>query len=62
MPVQKTLHYNLLFTITTNYSVLKLFIGLAIAAFIAWKLTVNNAIKTAIKPARANIHQLMSIR
>src|SRR5687768_2198487 len=44
-----------------NYSVLKLFTGLAIAAFIAWKLIVNNAINNAIAPAAANTHQLILI-
>jgi hypothetical protein len=43
------------------YSVLKLFTGFAIAAFIAWKLTVINAIRTAAMPAIKNIHQLISI-
>src|SRR5207249_570037 len=43
------------------YSVLKLFTGLATAALIAWKLIVNNAIKTASNPAPKNIHQLMLI-
>ena len=41
------------------YSVFKLFVGFATAAFIAWKLTVIMAIKIAIIPASANIHQLM---
>src|SRR6266487_1930819 len=44
------------------YSVLKLFTGLAIAAFIAWKLTVINAIATDIKPAIANTHQSILTR
>ena len=30
----------------SGYSVLKLFTGFAIAALIAWKLTVNNVITT----------------
>jgi hypothetical protein len=38
------------------YSVRKLFTGLAIAAFIAWKLIVARAIATDSKPARANTH------
>jgi hypothetical protein len=36
------------------YSVLKLFTGLAMAAFIAWKLTVNSAIPIVINAAIAN--------
>jgi hypothetical protein len=44
------------------YSVLKLFTGFAIAAFIAWKLTVNNAIPIASSPEIANIHQLIFVR
>jgi hypothetical protein len=43
------------------YSLLKLFTGFATAAFIAWKLTVDNAIKMATMPAIKNIHQLMVI-
>ncbi|MEJ7829990.1 MAG: hypothetical protein WKF91_17405 [Segetibacter sp.] len=39
------------------YSVLKLLTGLAIAAFIAWKLTVITAISKASNPAVANTHQ-----
>src|SRR4030095_11152901 len=39
------------------YSVLNDFIGLAIAAFIAWKLIVANAISNADAPAKMNIHQ-----
>ena len=38
------------------------FTGLVIAARMAWKLTVIIAMAMAIKPANANIHQLMSIR
>src|SRR5664279_1653736 len=44
------------------YSVFKLFVGFATAARIAWKLTVMMAIQTAIRPASANIHQLMGVR
>ena len=47
---------------TPNYSVLKLFTGFAIAAFIAWKLTVINAINTATNPANTNTHQLILVR
>ena len=42
------------------YSVLKLFTGFAIAALIAWKLTVINAIKITNNPAAANNHQLIA--
>jgi hypothetical protein len=38
------------------YSVLKLFTGLAIAAFIAWKLIVSSVINITNNPATANIH------
>ena len=44
------------------YSVLKLFTGFAIAAFIAWKLIVTNAITSASITAIRNIHQLISTR
>lgn len=40
------------------YSVRRLFIGLAIAAFIAWKPTVSIAIAIAEKPANANTQKL----
>jgi hypothetical protein len=52
-----------LFTIDYSlfYSLLKLFTGLAIAAFIAWKLMVANAINNANAPAIKNIHQLIFI-
>ena len=45
-----------------NYSLLKLFTGLVIAAFIAWKLTVRSAIRIAANPAARNIHQLIATR
>ena len=35
--------------------------GFALAALIAWKLIVANAITKAIPPESANIHQLISI-
>ena len=44
------------------YSVRKDFTGFATAAFIAWKLTVNNAISNARIPATKNIHQLIDTR
>src|ERR1700712_4323397 len=44
------------------YSVLKLFIGLAIAAPNAWKPTVNSAIKIASTPDIAYIHQGRLVR
>jgi hypothetical protein len=39
-----------------------IFTGFAIAALIAWKLIVANAIMITNAPARANIHQLILIR
>ena len=42
-----------------DYSVLKLFTGLATAALIAWKLTVINEMMIDKKPASANTHQLI---
>lgn len=44
------------------YSVRRLFTGLAMAALIAWKLTVSNAINKAVIPAIANTDQLMVVR
>jgi hypothetical protein len=44
------------------YSVRRLFTGLAIAALIAWKLTVINAISNAARPAAINIHHEILIR
>jgi hypothetical protein len=44
------------------YSVLKLFTGFATAAFIAWKLTVINAINITNTPPDANNHQLNEMR
>ena len=44
------------------HSVRKLFTGLAIAALIAWKLIVMNAINAAINPAMTNTHQGMLMR
>ena len=38
-------------------SVLKLFTGFAMAALIAWKLIVKNAITIALLPAMAKTHQ-----
>src|SRR5688572_10583037 len=52
-------HLILLIMVQTFHSVLKLFTGLAIAAFIAWKLIVSSAIKTAKHPAAKNTHQLI---
>ena len=45
-----------------THSVLKLFTGFAIAAFIAWKLIVASAIIIAASPPAANNHQLMLMR
>src|SRR6185369_17520919 len=56
--VGEPIHYS---PLTNHYSVLKLFTGFAIAAFIAWKLTVSNATSNAAAPAIANSHQLMLI-
>src|SRR5437762_13248890 len=51
--------------LTTNYSrshsVLKLFTGFAIAAFIAWKLTVISAINNVNNPHAAKSHQLIPV-
>jgi hypothetical protein len=44
-----------------NYSDFRLFTGLAIAAFIAWKLMVNKATNMANRQATKKIHQLMPI-
>ena len=43
------------------YSVLRLFTGLAIAALIAWKLTVNKVIVTAANAASTNTCHLIVI-
>jgi hypothetical protein len=51
-----------LFHFSIIYSVRKLFTGFAIAAFIAWKLTVAKAMKTTINATKANSHQLMVMR
>ena len=45
-----------------DHSVRKLFTGLAMAALIAWKLTVINAINVVDEPAKIKIHQLRSTR
>ena len=49
MPDLFTFHFSRL------HSVLKLFTGLAIAAFSAWKLTVINAISIAVIPAPVDL-------
>ena len=46
----------------TNYSVRRLFTGLAMAAFTACMLTVSKAISMAIHAAIANNHQSILIR
>src|SRR5579863_4029737 len=46
----------------TAYSDLKLLIGLAIAALMAWKLTVASAIRMDIAPARPKIHHSIWMR
>jgi hypothetical protein len=45
-----------------NYSDLRLFTGLLIAAFMVRKLTVTNAINSAAIPANTNTHQLKATR
>src|SRR6185312_245875 len=55
-----TLAYDYMVT-SANYSVLKLFTGLATAALIAWKLTVARAINITSTAAIENIHQLNEI-
>ena len=45
-----------------NHSVRNDFTGLAMAAFIAWKLTVINEMMTDKKPANAKTHQLILTR
>src|SRR5438477_12983830 len=42
-----------------HHSVLKLFTGFATAAFIDWKLTVNNVMASVHAPATAKIHQVI---
>ena len=44
------------------YSVLKLLTGFDIAAFIAWKLIVANAIIAESKPAIKNTHHEIFVR
>jgi len=51
-----------IFLLRCNYSALKLFTGLAIAALIVCKLMVINAIIIVVKPAIANTQQLICIR
>ena len=45
-----------------THSVRNDFIGLAIAAFIAWKLTVNKVINNAPPIAMANTYHVISVR
>jgi len=45
-----------------DHSVRSDFTGFAIAAFIAWKLIVANAINTASNPANRNIHHDIFMR
>jgi hypothetical protein len=44
------------------HSLLRLFVGFAITALTAWMLTVNSAIRMAMIPATAKIHQLTGTR
>jgi thiosulfate reductase cytochrome b subunit len=46
----------------TYYSLLKLSTGLTIAAFTAWKLTVNKVISSAPIPVAAKIHHDIAVR
>ena len=62
LPLSFSVYLNSLLTIDIDYSVLKLLTGLAIAALIAWKLTVNKVISNAPPIATAKIHQLISAR
>ena len=55
-------NFRILSLLTSHYSVLKLFTGLATAAFIAWKLTVNTVIINAPTPATAKIHHDNPVR
>lgn len=48
----------LIFLLAINHSLLKLLTGFAIAAFIASKLTLANAVMTEAIPPAKNIHQL----
>jgi hypothetical protein len=43
-----------------RHSILKLFVGFAMAALVAWKLIVIRAISNAITPAKRNNHQCIS--
>lgn len=49
-------------TLAGAYSLLKLLTGLAVAALIAWKLTVSKAITNAPVAGRANIHHAIVVR
>lgn len=50
------------FSSCINHSLLKLFTGFAIAAFIAWKLMVASAIIIEASPPTTNNHQLILMR
>jgi len=54
---QKTFQKFIITSVLTNHSVRKLFTGLVIAAFIAWKLIVAKAIKIESIPVSANTNQ-----
>ena len=51
-----------LFIRVCSHSVLKLFTGFAVEAFIAWKLTVNSVIITDPTAAIAKTHHEISVR
>jgi len=58
------LHTGVYFVLKTvlDYSLLRLFIGLITAAFMAWKLTVKRAIPMMMPPDSANIHHSTGVR
>jgi hypothetical protein len=60
-PVKQNSYYLLMIKNEDVYSVLKLFTGFAIAAFIARELTLINAITIDTIPPTKNNHQLNSI-
>src|SRR6478609_3079379 len=47
---------------SVHYSAFKLFIGLILAALMAWKLMVNRATIVVASPAPKNTHQLIFMR
>ena len=55
------IHFSQLTIHAAAHSVRSDFTGFAIAAFIAWKLTVINAINKAVIPAKANTHHSITV-